>query len=330
MKEIKVVVNGVGNMGANLVRLLMTSKKGVRVVGAIDVNPEKVGKDVGLITGDPLGLIVSDDLAAVCDAEKPDAVVSPTTPTTARETFTQVIPAIEREINIIVPNMGTSNLWSTEPDLAKEVDELCKKHGVSYLGIGATQVQDRFILACTEGCSQVDKITFTHYADIHAFPEASNRHEWGTMLTKEQFYAGLEDGSVLKHDYFADGIEYLCEHMGWKIDDVKFEHVPWINDENIVYACTFKCQGYQKGECKLETNWIFIYDPEEKYYDRVVVEGHPYIDSMNSYAPERGFVTTYAALANAIPTAVSAEPGYQNSLKLPICAIMDDEYTNHL
>ena len=51
---------------------------------------------------------------------------------------------------------------------------------------------------------------------------------------------------------------------------------------------------------------------------------------MNSYAPERGFVTTYAALANAIPTAVSAEPGYQNSLKLPICAIMDDEYTNHL
>lgn len=329
MKELKIAVNGIGNIGSHFVRL-MSEKKGVRMVGVVDTDPKKIGTDAGLLTGEALGLTITGDLLDVCRRDKPDLVVSMTTPTTARKSYEEMIPVLEMGIDVLVPNMGTSNLWITEPDLAAEIDEACKKFGVSYLGLGATQVQDRFILANTEGCSKIDKITFTHFADMHAFSDESIRHEWGVLLTEDEWYEGLKNGTVERHDYFKDGIYYLSAHLGWKIDDVTYEQLPWVDDNKKVYACVFKIQGFQQGVCKMETNWIFIRDPEKKYYDRVTVEGTPYIDSMNSYTPDRGLVCTFAALANAIPCVIKAQPGYVNSLEVPACTLIDDEYGKHI
>lgn len=282
------------------------------------------------MTGEPIGLTITGDLVKACKETEPDLVISMTTPTTARRAYEEMVPVIELGIDVLVPNMGTSNLHISEPELAAEIDAKCKEHGVSYLGIGATQVQDRFILANTEGCSKVDKISFTHYADMHAFSDESVSHEWGVTLSEEDYWKGIQDGTVESHDYFKDGIWYLGAHLGWKIDDVKMERTCWVNDNKKVWADTFKCQGFQGGICKVETNWIFCRDPEEKYYDRVVVEGTPYIDSVNNYSPDRGLVSTFAALANGIPAVLKAAPGYVNTLTVPACTLIDDEYYKHI
>jgi len=330
MENIKVVCCGIGNVGGYLVRLL-TEKKGVDIVAAVDIDPAKIGTDAGLLTGDPIGVIIEDDLVKLCKERKPDLVISTTTPTEARNVFEEVEEVIKLGINVLVPNMGTSNLWISEPDLAEDIDKLTKEYGVSYFALGATQVQDRFILANTEGCSHINKITFTHYADMHAFSDDSIRHEWGVLLTEEEFWKGLEDGSVLKHEYFKDGIYYLGAHLGWDIENVTYDQFPWLDDNGRVWACVFKIQGFDKdGNIKIETNWIFCRDPEKKYYDQVIVDGTPYIDSMNNYTPDRGLVSTYAALANAIPYTVKGPAGYLNTLEAPICSLIDDEMYKHL
>ena len=329
MKDIKVVVCGIGNVGSHLVRLL-SEKKGIQMTAVVDTDPKKIGTDPGLMTGEPIGLTITGDLVKACKETEPDLVISMTTPTTARRAYEEMVPVIELGIDVLVPNMGTSNLHISEPELAAEIDAKCKEHGVSYLGIGATQVQDRFILANTEGCSKVDKISFTHYADMHAFSDESVSHEWGVTLSEEDYWKGIQDGTVESHDYFKDGIWYLGAHLGWKIDDVKMERTCWVNDDKKVWADTFKCQGFQGGICKVETNWIFCRDPEEKYYDRVVVEGTPYIDSVNNYSPDRGLVSTFAALANGIPAVLKAAPGYVNTLTVPACTLIDDEYYKHI
>jgi len=329
MKEVKLVVNGIGNIGSNLVRLI-SQKKGVKIVGVVDVDPEKIGTDAGLYTGEDIGCIITEDLLEVCKNEKPDLVISTTTPTTAQKSYEEVIQVLDLGINVLTANMGTCNLWVTEPKLAETIDKKCKEKGVSYLGIGATQVQDRFILANTEGCSKIDKITFTHFADMHAFSDESIKREWGVLLTEEEWYTGLENGTIERHEYFKDGIYYLASHIGWDIDDITYEQLPWVDENKKVYACVFKIQGFQNDICKMETNWVFIRDPEKRYYDRVTIEGVPYIDSMNTYTPDRGLVCTFAALANAVPFVIKANPGYLSSLDVPACTLIDNEYYKHI
>ena len=154
--------------------------------------------------------------------------------------------------------------------------------------------------------------------------------EWGITLTEEEFYQGLQDGSIERHDYFADGIAYIAQRLGWVVDRVTSFQEPMVDAEKMVYGTRFQFIGYQGAEEKIETNWIFLLDEERRYYDRVVIEGTPYIDSVNNYSPDRGMVSTFAALVNAVPFAVKAAPGYVNTLDIPACTIIEDAYGGHI
>ena len=50
MEKIKVVLYGVGAVGSLIAKHLL-QKKGIEIVGAIDVVKEKVGKDLGEVLG---------------------------------------------------------------------------------------------------------------------------------------------------------------------------------------------------------------------------------------------------------------------------------------
>jgi len=59
-KPIKVVSYGIGVIGRRLAKHLLT-KEGVKIVGAIDINPAIVGKDLGEVLGrEKLGVVILD------------------------------------------------------------------------------------------------------------------------------------------------------------------------------------------------------------------------------------------------------------------------------
>ena len=74
MKPVKVVSYGVGVIGRRLIDHLL-SKEGVQIVGAIDINPNIVGKDLGeVMDREKLGVIISNDGDKVLSDTKPDIV----------------------------------------------------------------------------------------------------------------------------------------------------------------------------------------------------------------------------------------------------------------
>ena len=88
MKNVKIVSYGIGVIGKRLATHLL-SKEGIEIVGAIDINPAIVGKDLGEVLGkEKIGVIISDDVDKVLSETKPD-IVCHTTMSYLRQTYDQ-------------------------------------------------------------------------------------------------------------------------------------------------------------------------------------------------------------------------------------------------
>lgn len=318
---IRVVILGIGSVGSGIVQTLQ-NRKGIEIVGAIDIAPEKLGKDVGILTGgSEIGVIVRDDLEAFCADTKADVIINTASPANIQDTYKQLLPAIQHGMNAIVASAETCNLEFTDKEIAEEIDKLCKDNGVSYIGRGATQTEERFIISITEGSTDVKNISFTHFADVQAFSDESNAAEWGITLQEEDYYKGVEAGTVKSKEELKTSIPYVADAFGWEIDDVTLDKNPLVNETGRVYGLKATVRGFQKGEQKLEMNYVMVEDPERKYYDHLKVEGTPMIDCMCNYTPDRGMASTIGSIVNAIPFIVDASAGYHNTLTSPACGI---------
>ncbi len=91
----RVVVYGVGPIGQLIARVAF-NRGGLDVVGAIDIDPQKVGKDLGEVIGlgKTLGIKVEDDADKVLRDTKPDIVLHST-----GSFFDKVYPQIMKAIS---------------------------------------------------------------------------------------------------------------------------------------------------------------------------------------------------------------------------------------
>ena len=73
---IRVLHVGLGPIGAAVARQI-AARKGLRIVGAVDIDPLKVGQDVGAVIGvdRKLRVKVGVDIGTAIDESKPDVAV---------------------------------------------------------------------------------------------------------------------------------------------------------------------------------------------------------------------------------------------------------------
>lgn len=339
MKKVKVVVSGLGGVGKRLVKDI-AGREGIEIVGVIDISEDMVGKDAGVIAGMevPIGV-------AVTHADKKekeiydrydhiDVIINTASSNGARGTYEEMKTAIQHGINVIVANSATTDLWVPMPKLAEEIDAECKKYGVSYFGIGSSHVMERMMVAMTEGSENINKVSFTHYADCHAFPAISNRNTLGIGMTEEEYNATIAKagGQLGRREFNTKiaSVQIVGKYLGWKVDEVKREMKLILDDNKVIQGTHEILSGVVDGETRVEENWIFILDPDRKYYDRIEIEGTPTVDAVVNFSPDRGICTCFGTIRNAIPWAVKAEPGYINSLAVPACTWFADSYENHI
>jgi len=327
MKEIKVIIHGFGGVGSGVLKVLK-ERKGIKIVGATARSPHKVGKDAGVIAGvDPIGVIIETDLRAACLREKPDVVIGLASTGTPEETFNNMLPAIECGANVIESNTVIACLWQQEEELAARIDRICKEHGVSYFGMGNTQTTERLIFALAEGVTNIKKVKFTHFADVHAFSPESNANRLGITLHIDEYNKRFSDDKPAKDKWRYDVCYGIAAKLGWNLDRVEFVRKIETDENNIVSANTSSLVGYIGNEEKIIMDWVFIMDPEKRYYDRIEIDGTPYTDSVNYFSPDRGKASTVASICNCIPYIIKAEPGYISSFDVDVSVPLDDVTT---
>src|SRR5436853_7079711 len=137
-KKIRAIQYGVGPIGASLVRL-MREKQAIEVIGAIDTDPAKAGRDLGEVAGAsnaPWGIPISAD-ADILD-EAVDVVVHSTS-SHLPAVMDQLSACLAAESCVVSTCEELSYPFRKYPELAAKLDAEAKSWGVALAGTGVNR-----------------------------------------------------------------------------------------------------------------------------------------------------------------------------------------------
>jgi 4-hydroxy-tetrahydrodipicolinate reductase len=315
---IKVMHVGLGPIGAGVVRQV-ASRKGFRIVGAVDVDPAKVGKDLGDVCGlgRKLRVSVSDDITRTIKSTKPDVAVLCTS-----SSLKKVVPEFEAVLKQRVPIVSTTEELAypvkSNAAPAKRLDALAKRARVAVLGTGVNPgfTMDALPIALTGVCERVEAIHVDRIQDA-SIRRLPFQKKIGAGLTREQFVDKVRDGSV-RHVGLAESITMIADAMGWKLDRITDQIEPKMADRRIssqyltvepgqVCGLVQDGVGYRKGH-PIITLHMEAYLGAPESYDAVRVTGNPPL-SMRISGGVHGDIATAAITVNSIPKVLAAQPG---------------------
>ena len=315
---IKTLHIGLGPIGAGVVRQV-AARKGFKIVGAVDIDPAKVGQDLGDVCaiGRKLRVKISGDIAKAIRATKPDVAVLCTS-----SSLKKVVPEFEAVLKLKVPIVSTTEELAYpvrgNAGAAKKIDALAKRSRVAVLGTGVNPgfTMDALPIALTGVCESVTAIEVARVQDA-SIRRLPFQQKIGAGLTREEFQEKVDSGSV-RHVGLAESITMIADAMGWKLDKVTDEIVPKIAEREVssqfltvkpglVCGIVQDGVGYRKGEAIIKLHMeAYLGAPES--FDGVRIRGNPPLSMMIS-GGVHGDVATAAITVNSIPKVLQAAPG---------------------
>lgn len=339
MKNVKVIIWGLGAMGSGMAKMLL-KKKGVDIVGAIDIG-SKLGKSMydilGVERGERAEVIVGTPEEVI--KEKSADVCLCVTDSFTAKAFDKYKFVMEKGINVVTSAEQMAYPQAQEPELAKQIDEIAKANGVSILGTGINPglIMDLLVTVMTGCCESVDSILSRRINSLSPFGPTV-MEEQGIGMKVDEFNKKVEDGTMAGHVGFEESINMIADSIGWKVDKITTSMEPIVTDVDRkapygfaaagdVAGVAMKGYGYVDGEMKIEMDHPQQIEPEQvgvQTGDYVIIKGTPNINMINS--PEvPGGIGTIAMVVNMIPQVINAKPGLQTMIDLPVPrAIMGD------
>jgi 2,4-diaminopentanoate dehydrogenase len=327
MPNIKVMHFGLGPIGAAIAKQVAT-RPGFKIVGAVDIDAAKVGRDVGDVIGlsKRLGAKVSADAAKALKAAKPDVVILCTS-----SSIKTVMPQIETILKAKVPIVSTTEELSypgyTHIRQARLIHAMAKKAKVAVLGTGVNPgfAMDALPIALSAVCERVDRVAVQRVQDarIRRLPF---QQKIGAGLTTEQFQKKVDDGTV-RHVGLTESIAMIADAMGWTLDRITDEIQPKLAtvtisseylavDPGYVAGIIQDGVGYRKNEPVIKLHMeAYLGSPET--FDSVDIEGSPNL-SMKIAGGIHGDVATASIAVNSIPKVLQAPPGLHTMRDLPL------------
>ena len=329
MAKIQVIQFGLGPIGAGVARVI-AARSDFQIVGAVDIDPAKVGQDVGdmIGLGRKLGVKVSDDVTQVL--KKKADVVMHCTSSSIVKVEPELTAIIKAKHNIVSTCEELSMPYASKAGtrVAKRIDELAKKYKVTVLGTGINPgfMMDTLPIALTGVCQQVNAVR------VHRVVDASKRRKplqakIGTGMTVEEFKK--KAGKQIRHVGLTESVAMVGKVMRWKLDKIE-ETIEPVVAKSSVKTQYFEVEpgyvtgveqygwGYSKGQKVIELHLKMCVDASESV-DEVWLDGNPNIHSRVEGV--HGDISTAAVAANCIRRVVAAEPGLVMMTDLTVISV---------
>lgn len=341
-QKIKAVQYGVGKMSLYTMRYML--EKGIEIVGAVDVNPAIIGKDIGEILGkEKLGIIVVsvEDAEEMMQTTKPDICII-TTRSLIAELEEPYMLCAKLGINAISTCEEAFYPQNSNPTLTSKIDELAKTNNCTITGTGYQDIYWGQLITSIAGSTQkITKIKGSSSYNVEDYGIAlAEAH--GAGLTLEDFdkqVASVDRMSDEERQEIINKGEYapsymwnvngwLCSKLGLTIISQTQKCVPQTYKDDI-YSSTLDmtikagdATGMSavvttktKEGITIESECIGkVYAPDEFDKNVWTVEGEP--TTTITVEKPATVELTCATVVNRIPDVIKAQPGYITTEKL--------------
>lgn len=325
--KVKLIQYGVGPIGASIVKLVL-QKEGFEYVGAIDVDPNKIGKDLGDVAGvgKKLGVPISGDAKKVLKDSKADLVIH-TTASFLKDIRQQITDVVDAGLDMVSTSEELTFPSLKDPEMAMEIDALAKKKGVTVLATGVNPgfLMDTLPLTVTGVCQDVKSIKVTRMMDA-SIRRLPFQKKIGAGMTVDEFKKAVAGGRM-GHIGLPESIAMIAAGVGWKLDDIQQTIEPVVADRPLKtqYLAVEKGQvaglhqvgkGIVKDKPAITLDfWAYVGAPENK--DSTFIEGTPNVD-LTIKGGVHGDLATAAMVVNSIRNVIKGQPGLMTMTDLAI------------
>ena len=320
---VRAVSFGLGPIGLAAARLAL-QKTTVQLVGAIDIDPAKIGKDLGdlLELGKKTGVVVEGDAEKALQRLQPDVMLHCTS---------SFMPMVKDQL-LLAARCGVDVVSSTEellvPEfqhaaLAKELDAAAKAGGVSLLGTGVNPgyAMDFVAVIASAVTFDVQAVKCTRVVDA-ATRRLPLQKKVGAGLTKKEFQEQMATGRF-GHIGMRESVALLARALDFKLDKIEQSVEPVIAAEDHKtpfltvkdgQVAGIRNHGYgyigKRPVLHLDLS-MYVGAPDPR--DEVVLESTPPIH-LKFLGGIAGDQATAAILVNNLHGIVAAQPGLRTVL----------------
>ena len=341
-RKVRVVQYGTGKMAVYTMRYVF--EKGGEVVGAIDMNPAVIGKDIGeIMGGEEKGVKVTavDKAEEMLKEVKPDIVIVETM-SLLNDIKDAFLLCAKLGINAISTCEEAFFPFNSNPTVTNEIDEIAKKNGCTITGSGYQDIYWGELISAIAGSTQkITKIKGSSSYNVEDYGIALAKAH-GAGLTLEQF-----DKEVASVDKISDEArqeiinkgEYLPSYMwnvnGWLCSKLGLtplsqtqKCIPQTYSEDIdssTLGMTVKAGDATgmsavvttttKEGITIESGCIGeVYSKDDFDKNEWTIEGEP--NTTIVVARPATVELTCATIVNRIPDVINGKPGYVSTDKL--------------
>lgn len=346
--SLRVVVWGTGNVGRPAIRAVL-SHPGLELAGVIVANPEKVGVDAGLLAGiAPVGVLASNDAAALL-AERPDAVVyTATADTRPEEAMHDLLQCLEAGCSVVSSAFYTLlRPASSFAEVLDPIEAACKRSGASLFvsGIDPGWAMDMLPVFASGTSSAITEIrsreifNYALYDQPHVVREVIGfGGDMNTLpMMLHDFAIEMVWGPMVR--LVGDALGHPVSAIEVSVERRALEQDVTVAGMGVFRAGTqgafrFEVRGLHKGHPLFVLEHItriddscapdWPYPPHSGGCHQVIVSGNPTVtlslhaeDQFEPGAGGGGNASAACWLVNAIPAVTTAPAGVVTALDMP-------------
>lgn len=318
MPRIKCAQFGLGPIGVASLKLV-AERDGLEIVGAIDIDPAKVGRPVAEVAGlaSECGRVY-ESFAYLNDAVGGVDVVLHTAGSDVNATIQQIEPMVRAGVSVATTCEPMLFPALTAPGPAAALDELCRAHGARVVGTGVNPgfVMDLLPVVLTAVTRRVDRVFARRVVDAST-RRGPLQKKVGSGMDPDTFRGLFAEGKA-GHAGFRESAALVASCLGWPTDDIRETCEPVVADAAIKTDHFSVEPGQTRGLHQIVRVFdgatevieldltMALADPNP--HDLVRIEGDPVIE-FEARAGVAGDTATVASLVNVVPRLLAATPG---------------------